>query len=266
MRRRSRGRGGRPRSRPARADGRDRRGEPRGGAARTQRTAPPFGSAMRLLGVHHVAVIASDYARSRRFYTETLGLSVVAETYRAERDSHKLDLGLPDGSRIELFTFPDAPPVAARGPGAPAPRVRRRRPRRGGRRPGGGRRGRRARPPRRAHGPAVHVLRRPGRAPARALRGGLASERGGTLGLCERERLRGRGGKPPGGAGVRDARTSRAPSSPPDAEPLLVIPADVGVRSAFLPLRGGVTDSRLRGGDPLCVHVAASGRSSPAHA
>ena len=69
---------------------------------------------MRLLGVHHVAVIASDYARSKRFYTETLGLPVVAETYRAARDSYKLDLALPDGSQIELFTFPDAPPRPSR--------------------------------------------------------------------------------------------------------------------------------------------------------
>ena len=67
-----------------------------------------------LLGVHHVAVIASDYARSRAFYTETLGLPVVAETYRAERDSYKLDLGLPDGARIELFSFPGAPPRPSR--------------------------------------------------------------------------------------------------------------------------------------------------------
>ena len=69
---------------------------------------------MRLLGVHHVAVIASDYARSKRFYTETLGLEVVAETYRAARDSYKLDLALPDGSQIELFTFPGAPPRPSR--------------------------------------------------------------------------------------------------------------------------------------------------------
>jgi glyoxylase I family protein len=65
---------------------------------------------MRLSGIHHVAVICSDYAASKRFYTEVLGLAVVAETYRAPRDSHKLDLRLPDGTRIELFSFPGAPP------------------------------------------------------------------------------------------------------------------------------------------------------------
>lgn len=65
---------------------------------------------LRLAGVHHVAVIGSDYARSRRFYTEVLGLAVVHETWRAERQSHKLDLQLPDGTQIELFSFPESPP------------------------------------------------------------------------------------------------------------------------------------------------------------
>jgi glyoxylase I family protein len=59
--------------------------------------------------LHHAAIIASDYARSKRFYTEVLGLRLVAEHYRAERDSWKLDLVLPDGVQIELFTFPNAP-------------------------------------------------------------------------------------------------------------------------------------------------------------
>lgn len=75
-------------------------------------TAPgaPAAPALRLLGVHHVAIIASDYARSRRFYTEVLGLPVVHEHYRAERQSHKLDLQLPDGTQLELFSFPSPPP------------------------------------------------------------------------------------------------------------------------------------------------------------
>ncbi|MBY5972199.1 VOC family protein [Pseudooceanicola marinus] len=67
-----------------------------------------------LTAFHHVAIIASDYARSKAFYTEVLGLSVIAETYRAERDSWKLDLALPGGGQIELFTFPDAPPRPTR--------------------------------------------------------------------------------------------------------------------------------------------------------
>ena len=65
---------------------------------------------MQLLGIHHVAVIASDYARSRRFYVEVLCLPVLAEHYRPARDSWKLDLCLPDGGQIELFSFPGPPP------------------------------------------------------------------------------------------------------------------------------------------------------------
>ncbi|SDY20104.1 SMU1112c/YaeR family gloxylase I-like metalloprotein [Citreimonas salinaria] len=64
---------------------------------------------MDLLGVHHLAIICGDYDRSRAFYTETLGLPVIDETFREARDSWKLDLGLPDGTRLELFSFPGAP-------------------------------------------------------------------------------------------------------------------------------------------------------------
>ncbi len=64
---------------------------------------------MNITGIHHVAIIASDYQQSRRFYTEILGLEVVAETYREQRDSYKLDLRTPDGVQIELFSFPSPP-------------------------------------------------------------------------------------------------------------------------------------------------------------
>lgn len=62
-----------------------------------------------VLGTHHVAVICSNYERSRRFYVEVLGLEVVSEVYREARDSYKLDLKLPDGTQIELFSFPNPP-------------------------------------------------------------------------------------------------------------------------------------------------------------
>ena len=65
---------------------------------------------MKLLRTHHVAIICSDYPASRAFYVETLGLEIVSEVHRADRDSYKLDLCLPDGSQIELFSFPDPPP------------------------------------------------------------------------------------------------------------------------------------------------------------
>ena len=62
-----------------------------------------------LNGFHHVAIICSDYPRSKQFYTEILGFSVIAENYREARDSYKCDLALADGSQIELFSFPRAP-------------------------------------------------------------------------------------------------------------------------------------------------------------
>jgi glyoxylase I family protein len=65
---------------------------------------------MHLRRIHHAAIICSDYDVSKRFYTECLGLEIIAENYRPERRSWKLDLALPDGSQIELFSFPDAPP------------------------------------------------------------------------------------------------------------------------------------------------------------
>jgi glyoxylase I family protein len=64
---------------------------------------------MNILRTHHVAIIVSDYEVSRRFYTQTLGLEVVSENHRTERNSYKLDLRLPDGTQIELFSFPDPP-------------------------------------------------------------------------------------------------------------------------------------------------------------
>ena len=62
-----------------------------------------------LLSLHHAAIICSDYQKSKDFYTRILGLRIVAEHYRAARDSYKLDLALPDGSQIELFSFPSSP-------------------------------------------------------------------------------------------------------------------------------------------------------------
>ncbi|OEC33030.1 glyoxylase I family protein [Pseudomonas cuatrocienegasensis] len=59
--------------------------------------------------LHHVAIICSDYPRARHFYTQVLGLPIITETYRAERDSWKLDLRLGNG-QLELFSFPEAPP------------------------------------------------------------------------------------------------------------------------------------------------------------
>ncbi|MCM5528441.1 VOC family protein [Parasegetibacter sp. NRK P23] len=62
---------------------------------------------MKLLGIHHVAILTDDYEKSKKFYTEVLGFQVMAETYRENRNSWKLDLALDGGYMIELFSFPD---------------------------------------------------------------------------------------------------------------------------------------------------------------
>lgn len=62
-----------------------------------------------ILGFHHVAIIASDYAQSKQFYTAILGAKILQESYRTERQSYKLDLQFADGSQIELFSFPNPP-------------------------------------------------------------------------------------------------------------------------------------------------------------
>ena len=59
--------------------------------------------------VHHIAIICSDYKTSKDFYTRILGFSVVAEHYRAERNSYKLDLAIGDRYFVELFSFPNPP-------------------------------------------------------------------------------------------------------------------------------------------------------------
>jgi len=67
-----------------------------------------------LLGVHHIAIICADYARSKAFYTEVLGLEIIREVHRAARDSYKLDLAVQGQYVIELFSFPNPPPRASR--------------------------------------------------------------------------------------------------------------------------------------------------------
>lgn len=64
---------------------------------------------LKLKKVHHIAIICSNYERSKQFYTEVLGLEIIAEVYRKERDSFKLDLALNGDYTIELFSFPNSP-------------------------------------------------------------------------------------------------------------------------------------------------------------
>lgn len=66
-----------------------------------------------LEGFHHVALIATDYRRSLHFYTEILGLELLQEVYRAEKQSWKADLGLQGKYLLELFSFPNPPARAS---------------------------------------------------------------------------------------------------------------------------------------------------------
>ncbi|ERI92525.1 glyoxalase family protein [Clostridiales bacterium oral taxon 876 str. F0540] len=64
---------------------------------------------MNINKIHHVAIICSDYEKSKNFYVNTLGLKIIEETYRNERDSYKLDLKVGDFGQIELFSFNNPP-------------------------------------------------------------------------------------------------------------------------------------------------------------
>ncbi|AIR69007.1 VOC family protein [Dickeya fangzhongdai] len=67
-----------------------------------------------LLDVHHIAIIASDYERSKRFYCDVLGFTLQQEVYREARDSWKGDLALNGSYLIELFSFPSPPARVSR--------------------------------------------------------------------------------------------------------------------------------------------------------
>jgi glyoxylase I family protein len=62
---------------------------------------------MNIKRIHHVAILTDDFEKSKKFYTEILGFEIVAETYRKERRSFKLDLAINGHYQIELFSFPD---------------------------------------------------------------------------------------------------------------------------------------------------------------
>jgi glyoxylase I family protein len=64
---------------------------------------------MKLNKIHHVAIICFDYERSKHFYVNILGLTVLKESYRDEKNSYKLDLLVGGNYQIELFSFPHPP-------------------------------------------------------------------------------------------------------------------------------------------------------------
>jgi glyoxylase I family protein len=64
---------------------------------------------MKIKKIHHIAIICSNYDRSKKFYVEILGFNIIQETYRSERNSYKLDLQVGENCQIELFSFPNPP-------------------------------------------------------------------------------------------------------------------------------------------------------------
>lgn len=64
---------------------------------------------MKLNKIHHIAIICSDYEKSKDFYVRILGLNPIREVFRQERDSYKLDLEVNEDYQIELFSFPNPP-------------------------------------------------------------------------------------------------------------------------------------------------------------
>ncbi|WP_414577165.1 VOC family protein [Anabaena sp. CCY 9402-a] len=64
---------------------------------------------MKTTGIHHIAIICSDYEQSKKFYVEILCFAIIQETFRATRNSYKLDLRINENTQIELFSFPNPP-------------------------------------------------------------------------------------------------------------------------------------------------------------
>lgn len=64
---------------------------------------------MKTRGIHHVAIICSNYEKSKSFYVDVLGFAIIRETFREARNSYKLDLRVGNSDTIELFSFPNPP-------------------------------------------------------------------------------------------------------------------------------------------------------------
>ncbi|MCG2613643.1 VOC family protein [Terrimonas sp. NA20] len=62
---------------------------------------------MHIKAIHHIAILTDDYEKSKAFYTDVLGFTVISEVYREQRNSYKLDLAINGLYQIELFSFPD---------------------------------------------------------------------------------------------------------------------------------------------------------------
>jgi glyoxylase I family protein len=69
---------------------------------------------LKLNRVHHIAIICTDYEKSKHFYTQILGLTILREVYREQRNSYKLDLEVAGQYQVELFSFPSPAPRPSR--------------------------------------------------------------------------------------------------------------------------------------------------------
>ena len=69
---------------------------------------------MELSQIHHIAIIGSDYQKSKDFYVNKLGFSVIRENYREARSDWKIDLAIGEGIELELFIMPDPPARVSR--------------------------------------------------------------------------------------------------------------------------------------------------------
>ncbi|MEX8546946.1 MAG: VOC family protein [Mucilaginibacter sp.] len=69
---------------------------------------------LKINGIHHIAIICSNYQTSKKFYTEVLGFEAEREVFREARNSWKLDLKVAGKYQIELFSFPNPAPRPSR--------------------------------------------------------------------------------------------------------------------------------------------------------
>ena len=64
---------------------------------------------MQLSVIHHIAIIVSDYARSKDFYVNKLGFTVIRENFRPEKNDWKLDLRVNETTELEIFGVSNPP-------------------------------------------------------------------------------------------------------------------------------------------------------------
>lgn len=64
---------------------------------------------MKLISIHHIAIIVSNIRKAKEFYVQKLGFKVIRENYRAERDDWKLDLRVNEHTELEIFAEKNPP-------------------------------------------------------------------------------------------------------------------------------------------------------------